>query len=273
MRLILLGATRFSREILENLYAHGFTVELLFTIPEEFSISYSDKKVRNYNFDPELRTVAKANKIPVLEVETTGSRLSDYRDTIQAAAPDVILVVGWYYMVPQRIRELARYGAWGIHASLLPKYAGGAPLVWAMINGEPEVGVTLFRLGDGVDDGDIIAQRAFSIDARETIREVYEKATIASKSVLTKSLEQIDQVTFTPQDKSKIEVYPQRKPADGLIDWSWDAARIGRFIRAQTRPYPGAFTVINGNKVVLWDADVEEAMDEIPGRDGNTEEM
>lgn len=258
MRLIVLGATRFSREILEELYAHQFIVELVFTIPEEFSISYSDKKVRNYNFDPELRRFTQANRVPVFEVETTTSRLSDYRDVIRAAAPDVILVVGWYYMVPQSICELARYGAWGIHASLLPKYAGGAPLVWAMINGEREAGVTLFRLGNGVDDGDIIAQRTFPIEAGDTIREVYEKATVASKGVIVNALQHIERVTFTPQDKSKLEVYPQRKPEDGLIDWSWDATSIGRFIRAQTRPYPGAFTVISGKKVVLWDADVED---------------
>ena len=72
-----------------------------------------------------------------------------------------MLILGWFYKVPKSIRDLSKLGAWGIHASLLPKYAGGSPLTWAIINGEKQTGITLFRLDDGIDDGDIISQKNF----------------------------------------------------------------------------------------------------------------
>lgn len=152
-------------------------------------------------------------------------------------------------MLPKSTRELTRYGAWGIHASLLPKYAGGAPLNWAIINGEKETGVTLFRMDDGVDDGDIISQKSFLIEFEDTINEIYQKATIASKEILNEVLLNIDNIKFKPQDKRKIEIYPQRKPDDGEIDLSKTSIEIYNFIRAQSSPYPGAFIkTVDGKK-------------------------
>lgn len=94
------------------------------------------------------------------------------------------------------------------------------------INGEKETGVTLFRMEDGVDDGDLIAQTSFTIDFKDTIKEVYEKATSESKKILVSILSNINEVNFTIQDKSKIEIYPQRKPEDGEIDWNDDIENI-----------------------------------------------
>jgi methionyl-tRNA formyltransferase len=252
MKIVFLGATDFSRELLLHLLDNNLSIARLFTIPEEFSISYSETKVKNYNFS-NLHAIASEHGIPCYEVESaTGKRITDYYDELQALQPDVILVMGWYYMVPKKIRELARYGTWGIHASLLPKYAGGAPLVWAIINGETETGVSLFKLDDGVDDGDIIAQEKITIAVEDSIREVYAKATAASKKILLNALQHIDTVQFVPQDKSAIEVWPQRKPEDGEIDLSWPAERIYNFIRAQAPPYPGAFIrTADGKKIII----------------------
>ena len=160
--------------------------------------------------------------------------------------------MGWYYKVPKKIRDLARYGTWGIHASLLPKYAGGAPLVWAIINGEKETGVSLFKLEEGVDDGDIIAQQIIPIAFEDSIKEVYEKATAASKEILLNALQNIETIKFIPLEKSKIELWPQRKPEDGEIDLSWPAEKIYNFIRAQAPPYPGAFLkTADGKKIII----------------------
>ncbi len=104
-------------------------------------------------------------------------------------------------MVPKAIREIPTYGAWGIHASLLPKYAGGAPLVWAIIEGEKETGITLFKMDSGVDDGDIIEQRNFPIASTDTIKEVYDKATLASKKVLSTVFSKNYILNFKKQDK------------------------------------------------------------------------
>ena len=154
---------------------------------------------------------------------------------------------------------MAKYGAGGIHASLLPKYAGGAPLVWAMINGETQSGVTLFRLDSGVDDGDIIGQEAFEIGIDDTINEVYEKATKSSISLLMRTISQpISEVNYVPQERELIEIWPQRNHEDGEIDWNWDVQGIKNFIRAQSKPYPGAWTIIEGKKIIIWQADIEE---------------
>lgn len=257
MKIIFLGCTKFSEALLDTLLTmNHINVAAIFTIPREFTISYSDRKVVNSNF-ADLSILAEKNNIPLYLVDSIeGKRLIDYEEIIISIKPDVILALGWYYMIPKRIRNIAKLGAWGIHASLLPNYAGGAPLVWAIINGEKETGVTLFVLDDGVDDGDIIEQEKILIDENDTIKEVYDKAIIASRSILLKVFDKNYKISFKTQDKNKLKIYPQRKPEDGLIDWSKSPKEIKDFIRAQTRPYPGAYTIIGDKKVIIWDADI-----------------
>jgi len=258
MDIVFLGATRFSESILRSLLEHQHSVRMIFTMPEQFNISYSQTPVKNYQYC-DLGRLADAHGIPCYRIHSEqNKRLDDYYGQIKAISPTVILVMGWYYMVPKRIRELATHGAWGIHASLLPDYAGGAPLVWAMIHGEERTGVTLFRLDNGVDDGDIIAQRSFVIGPKDTIRGVYAKATRASKSILLNALSDMNAVTYSPQDKSRIKRYPQRKPEDGEIDLSRPAEDLYNFIRAQSSPYPGAFVrTTDGKKLVIEKARIE----------------
>lgn len=265
LKIIFLGCTKFSESLFNTLLEIP-TVEVtaLFTIPENFNVSYNVQGVRNYNY-ADLRSIAERNKIPVHEVDSSeGKKMQDYLSVFQKLEADVILALGWYFMVPRKIRETAKLGAWGIHASLLPNYAGHAPLVWAIIEGQKETGVTLFKLDDGVDDGDIIMQKRFSIEENDTIKEVYEKAAKASEEILIDVFKNINEIKFTPQDKSKIKVYPHRTPEDGLIDLSWDPQRIKNFIRAQTKPYPGAYVMINGEKNMIWDyKDFEELKEKI----------
>lgn len=252
------GATNYSKELLLFLIENNLVPKAIFSIPKEFTISYSEEKVKNTNY-ANLKEIANKQNIPYYEIDSCdGQKTKDYEQVIKKLNLDLILVLGWYYMVPKSTRELVRYGAWGIHASLLPKYAGGAPLNWAIINGEKQTGVTLFRMEDGVDDGDIIAQKAFSIEYEDTIKEVYDKATTASKQILAVTLVNIENITFKVQDKSKIEIYSQRKPEDGEIDFSKTSEEIYNFIRAQSSPYPGAFIkTIDGKKLIIEKARVE----------------
>lgn len=254
------GATNYSRELLLFLLHRSLIPKAIFSIPSEFNISYSDKKVKNTNY-ADLKSIADQYNIAYYEIDSVdGKKTKDYESVINGLELDLILVLGWYYMLPKSTRELARYGAWGIHASMLPDYAGGAPLNWAIINGEKETGVTLFRMEDGVDDGDIIAQKTFSIEYDDTIKEVYDKATIVSKEILKEILsKKISDIEFTEQDKSKIKVYPQRKPEDGEIDVSKPSLEIYNFIRAQSNPYPGAFIkTVDGKKLIIEKVRIEE---------------
>ena len=252
------GATNYSKELLKGLLDENLKPSAIFSIPEKFNISYSEKKVKNTNY-ADLRVIANEYNINYYEIDSVeGKKTKDYNNIIKELDLDLLLILGWYYMIPKSTRELTKYGAWGIHASLLPKYAGGAPLNWAIINGEKETGVTLFRMEDGVDDGDIIKQKSFMIEYKDTIKEVYEKATVASKSILKEVLEDIEQVEFRPQNKSKIEIYPQRKPDDGEIDMTKKPEEIYDFIRAQSSPYPGAFIKLSdGKKLIIERARIE----------------
>ncbi|QTN38491.1 methionyl-tRNA formyltransferase [Cryomorphaceae bacterium] len=257
MRIVFLGCTQFSEAILQHLIEIGAEIVGICSIPKSFKISYSSEEVVNYNY-ADLRPYSEQLGVPYFLVNSqSGCRMSDYADSLKKLNPDVMLVMGWYYMVNKSLRSVARLGAWGIHASLLPKYAGGAPLVWAMIEGQHETGVTLFRFKDGVDNGDIIAQKRIVIEEHDYIKDVYEKATQASKETLTQVLN-AESVNFVPQDEDKIEIYPQRSPKDGEIDWDQSAKEIYDFIRAQSEPYPGAWTTIKGKKITIWKATIEE---------------
>ena len=255
---VFFGSTNYSKNLLLFLIKKKFIPKAIFSSPKEYHISHSAEKVKNYNY-ANLQEIADEYKIPFYEIDSIdGKRIKDYEPIIKKLELNLILVLGWYYKLPRSLRELSKLGAWGIHASLLPKYAGGAPLTWAIINGETQTGVTLFKLDDGVDDGDIILQRLFKIEENDTIKEVYEKATILSKEILLDSLVNINNIKFTPQDKRNIIIYPQRRPEDGEIDLSKTAAEIHNFVRAQSSPYPGAFIIpVDKKKLIIEKTRVE----------------
>jgi len=252
MRVAFLGCTKYSEELFLHIIQNKeVEIAAVFSIPQQFKINYSESLVTNSNF-ADMEAHAKERDIPFHYITgEKGKRLQDHSAFIKGLELDVILVLGWYYMVPPVVRSLAKFGAWGIHASLLPDYAGGAPLVWAIIEGQTSTGVTLFKLDDGVDDGDIILQDEFPILFEDSIREVYQKATESSIRILNKAFELGDKNTFTKQDPGKIKIYPQRSPADGQIDFSKPALSIYNFIRAQSSPYPGAFFLSGDNKKVV----------------------
>jgi methionyl-tRNA formyltransferase len=259
MRIVFFGASELGYRCCERLLEMGEEVVGIATMPQEFRISYSKEPVRNVTFRS-FTDLAAAAGIPLIEV-TGRMGHPEYLEALREWRPDFGLAIGWYYLIPAALRSLFPRGVAGIHASLLPRYRGGAPLVWAIINGETTTGVTLFYFDDGVDTGDIIAQREIAIGPDDTIRTVYARATDAALDVVETCIPQLRQGTAPriPQDHQAATCYPQRKPEDGRIDWSRSPEEIRNFIRAQTRPYPGAFTDIEGRRVTIWDATIEEA--------------
>ncbi|RAP34143.1 hypothetical protein DID75_00275 [Candidatus Marinamargulisbacteria bacterium SCGC AG-410-N11] len=252
MKIVFFGCTNFSKELFDHLQMiKNINIKAIFSIPEQFNISYSKTKVKNYNYYSFYQDAKELN-IPFYEVNSKENDIIDYKSILSDIEPDLILAFGWYYMIPKQIRRLAKYGVWGMHASLLPNYAGGAPLVWAMINGEKTTGISLFKLEDGIDNGPIIAQEKFQIDKLDTIKNVIDKSVVASKKILTNIFRQnLDKIKYTHQDQSKIKVYPQRSPDDGEIDFSMSAEEIYDFVRAQGDPYPGAFIKSSDNKRIV----------------------
>lgn len=257
-RVVVVAASGFGAQCAELARATpGVEIVGIVTAPRRFAISYSEQLVTNV-LHADLETLAAGWDVPCV-VMTGSARDEALIATLTAWRPDLFLVVGWYHVVPRRWRELAP--AYGMHASLLPGYRGGAPLVWAMINGERQAGISFFELDDGVDTGGIIGQRAVPIRLNDTIATLYARVEIAGRSLLVETLPRLIDGSCLPrlQEPGAGTVMPQRAPSDGLIEWRQPALAVFNFIRAQTRPYPGAFAFLGRERVHVWAAKFYDA--------------
>ena len=168
-------------------------------------------------------------------------------------APDVVFVCGWYWLIEKSALDRVPLGVFGIHNSLLPKYRGGAPLVWSIINGDPVLGASVFRFATGIDDGDILLQVRVMNEPYDNVATILEKIETALLMELPSSWKNLlkESATLSKQDEASATYCGQRLPEDRLIDWRNDARKIHDFIRAQSPPYPGAFSYLGGNKVTV----------------------
>lgn len=169
-----------------------------------------------------------------------------------------VFVIGWYSILQENL--LSRNDFFGMHYSPLPKYRGNAPLVWQIINGESEIGLSLFKFSLGIDDGEIVAHKKFPLLNEDDISTVLAKANFYSKEILEEQVKKIlnGEVTLTLQDHSKASYCSLRIPEDGKINWNLSAQEIFNFVRAQTTPYPGAFTVNSkGEKIKIIKCEID----------------
>jgi methionyl-tRNA formyltransferase len=176
-------------------------------------------------------------------------------DIIAAERPDLCLVVGWYWLLDHHLLDLVPDGFIGVHASMLPRYRGGAPLVWTLINGDQVGGITLFHFDTGMDTGDIVAQREFSLDLNDTIADALRKAELSLKELLRESYPAVLNGTAPrlPQQHELASYCAQRRPEDGRINWNQSDREIHNFIRAQSKPYPGAFCPLDDGRILrIW---------------------
>lgn len=195
---------------------------------------------------------ARENGIPVhtpAEIHTPEwfSRIEDMR-------PDLILSVYYRHMIPTRILSLAPLGAFNMHGSLLPKYRGRAPINWAVLHGEPRIGMTLHRMVRRADAGEIIDQEGVDLTARDTAEEAFRKVLPCARIILSRQIDPLlaGTATGTPQNETDATYFGGRKPEDGRIDWSRSTSDIFNLIRAVTDPYPGAFTDHAGARLMVW---------------------
>lgn len=185
---------------------------------------------------------------------------------------DLILMVSWRYIVPPEIYRRAKRGSFVFHDSLLPRYRGFAPTVWAMINGETETGVTLFHTADEVDAGDIVDQRSIPIAEHDTIACVMERLTQTYLEMIELNFSSLldGSPESYPQDHNKATYTCKWTPADARIDWNKNSREIYNLIRATGKPYPGAYTYLDGRKLTIWSAalqgDARTYVSSVPGR-------
>jgi methionyl-tRNA formyltransferase len=169
---------------------------------------------------------------------------------------DLLLVIGWSQILSSAALATARLGAIGAHASLLPHNRGSAPINWAIIRGEKTAGNTLIWLADNVDEGHIIEQMEFSISPYDTCETLYQKVAESNHVMIQRVLPRLlaGERPGRPQPQSDEPLLPRRRPADGLLDWHQSAVNVYNFIRALTRPYPGAFSFLDGRRWTIQSA-------------------
>jgi methionyl-tRNA formyltransferase len=170
---------------------------------------------------------------------------------------DVLFVIGWSQILRAAALATARIGVVGAHASLLPKNRGSAPINWALIRGERETGNSLLWLADGVDTGAVIDRTPFAITPYDTCATLYERVALTNRDMLLRLWRRLldGERPGTPQPADTSEApLPRRRPVDGLLDWRGTSNRVYDFVRALTRPYPGAFGHLEGERWTLWRA-------------------
>lgn len=168
---------------------------------------------------------------------------------------NILTILSFHYrrILPEYILKLPQNGCINLHCSLLPRYRGKAPVNWQIINGEEESGFTLHYMTKDIDEGDIIYQSKVSINYDDNILSLYKKLENSVEQYFNKSIKNVVMGNFSSsKQNSKGSYYGTRTPEDGIIDWSLSAIKIYNLIRAITKPYPGAFSYINGKKILIW---------------------
>lgn len=190
--------------------------------------------------------------IPVHTPESVNS--PDWIAKIRSWAPDLILSFSYRDRIAEELLGVPRLGAFNMHGSLLPKYRGGSPINWAILNGETQTGMTLHYMAPQADAGDIVDQEAVPIGKEDTVQDVFGKCVKAARLVLERQISAL--TAGSPprriQDEAQATFFAGRKPEDGRIDWTASADRIYNLVRAVTQPFPGAFTEVDGKKMLIW---------------------
>lgn len=203
------------------------------------------------SFCAEIINLAHSNGIPCVAT----SNRDEVDLALTACFSKTALVHGWYSIID--LKKFPNIEFFGFHYSKLPKYRGNAPVVWQLINGETHIGVSFFRFSTGVDDGLLISQTEIKVGSFDYISDILYKCDNAVSSMVDCYLSKLlkGEIDLYEQDRIDPTYYPKRSEADGLIDWTKSGLDIFNFIRAQSHPYPGAFTYLSdGSKMIIWRA-------------------
>jgi methionyl-tRNA formyltransferase len=200
-------------------------------------------------------------------IETRDVNAPETLNALRKLEPELVFVVGWSQLVHEPFIATAREGVFGMHPSLLPRHRGRAPIPWAILSGLARTGVTLFEIVDGTaDSGSIVGQVVVDIAPDETATTLFARIAEAHVELVREFVPQLAARTAPriPQDPTRASTWHRRTPSDGIIDWETRAPYVYDWVRAQTRPYPGAFTYLGETKVIVWRARAVELGEAAP---------
>lgn len=250
MKIVFMGTPDLAAEVLRSLIAAGHEITAVVTQPDK-------PKGRGKSMAiSAVKELALSENIPVLQPIKV-KQDDEFFEQLVAINPDCIVVAAFGQLLPQRILDLPKYGCINVHASLLPKYRGAAPIQWMVINGEKEAGVTIMHMDIGCDTGDMIIKDSIELDPKETGGSLHDKLAVLGGQLIVKALPMIEAGTAPRevQDHSKHTYYGLFKKEDGRVDFTKTAVELERLIRG-LNPWPSAYTSMDGKTMKLWEADV-----------------
>ena len=250
MRVALFGFQTWGYRVLEYLIGSDHDVVLVVTHPS------SDHAYESIWSDS-VEELARGKAIPVLVKNRPDSEVLS---ALQSAGADAMVACNWRTWIPPEVFTVPRLGTLNVHDSLLPRYAGFAPLNWAIINGETEVGVTAHVMDERLDRGDIVLQWKVPVRPRDTATDMFYATLELMGPITLEALAHLERGTGEriPQDMSQATFFHKRSVEDSLIDWTWPAVDIVNLVRAQSDPYPNAYTFAGGRRLRILQASVSE---------------
>lgn len=261
MKVIFMGTPDFSVGTLEALVEAGHEVVLVVTQPDK-----PKGRGKEMQFTPVKECALKYN-IPVLQPRRL--REPECVEKLRKYEADIMVVVAFGQILPKEILEMTPYGCVNVHASLLPKYRGAAPIQWSIIDGEAVTGVTTQQMNEGIDTGDILMKAEISMGEKETGGSLHDKLAEAGAKLCVETLEglQKGEITPIPQGESPTPYAKMLDKQLGNIDWTKSAVEIERLIRGLS-PWPSAYTNWNDKVMKIWDAKVSTdcaSSEQVPG--------
>ena len=240
MNAVLFAYQQLGYIFLKELLLNGFEVKAV--------VTHADNPSEKIWF-PSVEKLAESNNIPVFEAGNP-----KILEEIQKIKPDVIFSAMFRKIIPLEIINFPRLGSFNLHPSLLPKYRGRCPANWVLVNGEKETGLTIHKMTQTPDAGEILSQTKIDISQDDTIASLYNKFADAAPDLIRQTLEKIknDKINLTPQDENNASSFGARTPEDGLFSWNDKAVKIHNLVRAVAHPYPGAFCKDGNKKLFIW---------------------
>lgn len=214
-----------------------------------------EKKKRNNIFYENIKKLCKDKKIPITILKNKKDELNIIKK-IKKIDINFILLCGWYHKLSYN--WFNSFDIYALHSSLLPKFAGGAPLVWSIIKGEKFTGISFFKVNKVIDGGPIVTQSKLKINNLDTIKTLSRKIKFLTFKIFDNFISKIilGNIILKKQNLNKRTYFYNRSPQDGLINFCLSSKYIFNFIRAQTKPYPGAFFYLNKYKITIWEAQI-----------------
>ena len=257
-----MGTPEFGGIVLEEIIKNGYNVIGVFSQPDK-------PKGRGRKVEPTyVKSIALKYGIPVFQPKSVSK--GEGFDTLVKLNPNIIITAAFGKILRKNVLEYPEKGCWNVHASLLPKYRGAAPIQRAIENGEKETGITIYKMAEALDAGDIAIQKTVPIDINDNLGVVYDKLVELAKEIIIEFLEKFDSLTLVSQDDS-LATYAEKITSEDLkVNFNWDAIKVHNKIRAYD-PIPGVSCEIRGEIVKLFGSELVEnysKKEEIPYENG-----